>query len=140
MVDYKPLLCKFLVSNKYIYSLLDLKHITHNLAATNLRGRLMLTNCHIIDNHSIHCVYWPSRSYVWEMAINGGIALSDALSMACITMLGRIWYLVVVAKQKFWMQIWYSDSFFIAQIWPNYSYHIEKIKSFYLLQHASCSI
>ena len=36
--------------------------------------------------------------------INGGIALSGALSLVCISMVSRIWNLAVVAKQKYWMQ------------------------------------
>jgi len=35
---------------------------------------------------------------------NGGIALSGALSLVCISMIARIWYLAIVAKQKFWIQ------------------------------------
>jgi hypothetical protein len=34
---------------------------------------------------------------------NGGIALSGALSLVCISMIARIWHLAVIAKQKFWL-------------------------------------
>jgi hypothetical protein len=35
---------------------------------------------------------------------NGGIALSGALSLVCISMIARIWQIAMAAKQKFWMQ------------------------------------
>ena len=122
-----------------IYNLLGLTPIvtdvTHNLAITILLG-LMLTNCCIINNQSVHYVILPSRSYTWEKIINGGIALSGALSLVCISMIARKWRLAVVAKQKFGMQNYFIVQLFlfIAQIWSNYSYHIEKIESLYLLQ------
>jgi len=106
-------------------------NIIHNLAITILQG-LMLTNCCIINNQSVHYVILPSRSYTWEKIINGGIALSGALSLVCISMIARTWRLAVVAKQKFGMQNYFIVQLFlfIAQIRPNYSYHLEKLSRY----------
>ena len=106
-------------------------NIIHNLAITILQG-LMLTNCCIINNQSVHYVILPSRSYTWEKIINGGITLSGALSLVCISMIARIWHLAVVAKQKFGMQNYFIVQLFlfIAQIRPNYSYHLEKLSHY----------